>query len=72
MQNDLVKNNRYGSRAERLAIQFAYKNLKINSINVNTIQKKTRSAHVLEKVGLHLIKKDETFKYYQIKNQTHK
>ena len=66
MQNDLVKNKGYGSKAERLAIQFAFGNLKMNSINANTIKKNTRSAHVLEKVGFHLIKEDETFKYYRI------
>lgn len=66
MQNDSVKDKGYGTQAERLAVKYAFDELGMVAVNADTIMKNTRSQHVLEKVGFHLIGEDGTFKYYRI------
>lgn len=66
MQNDAVKDKGYGTQAERLAVKYAFDELGMVAVNADTIMKNTRSQHVLEKVGFHLIGEDGTFKYYRI------
>ena len=66
MQNDAVKDKGYGTQAERLAVKCAFDELGMIAVNADTIMKNTRSQHVLEKVGFHLIGEDGTFKYYRI------
>ena len=51
LQNDTVKGKGYGTRAEQLAIQYAFEVLNMVAVNADTIIKNTRSQHVLEKVG---------------------
>lgn len=66
MQNDAVKDKGYGTQAEQLAVKYAFDELGMVAVNADTIMKNTRSQHVLEKVGFHLIGEDGTFKYYRI------
>lgn len=66
MQNDAVKDKGYGTQAEQLAVKYAFDELGMVAVNADTIMKNTRSQHVLEKVGFHLIGEDGTFKYYSI------
>lgn len=66
MQNDAVKDKGYGTQAERLAVKYAFDELGMVAVNADTIMKNTRSQHVLEKMGFHLIGEDGTFKYYRI------
>ena len=66
MQNDAAKDKGYGTQAERLAVKYAFDKLGMVAVNADTIMKNTRSQHVLEKVGFHLIGEDGTFKYYRI------
>lgn len=66
MQNDAAKDKGYGTQAERLAVKYAFDELGMVAVNADTIMKNTRSQHVLEKVGFHLIGEDGTFKYYRI------
>ena len=66
MQNDTVKDKGYGTQAEQLAVKYAFDELGMVAVNADTIMKNTRSQHVLEKVGFHLIGEDGTFKYYRI------
>ena len=56
MQNDTVKGYGYGTRAEQLALKYAFDTLGMVAVNADTVVKNTRSQHVLEKVG---------FKYYR-------
>lgn len=65
MQNDAVKGHGYGTRAEQLALQYAFDILGMDAVNADTVLKNTRSQHVLEKVGFRYIKEDDTFKYYR-------
>ena len=66
MQNDTVKEKGYGTQTERMAVKYAFDELEMVAFNADTIMKNTRSQHVLEKVGFHLIGEDGTFKYYRI------
>ncbi len=65
MQNDTVKGRGYGTRAEELALQYAFDVLGMDAINADTITKNTRSQHVLEKVGFQFIGEKDGFKYYR-------
>ncbi|MBR3839878.1 MAG: GNAT family N-acetyltransferase [Erysipelotrichales bacterium] len=66
LQNDLVKNKGYGTKAEKLAIDYAFNELHLNKVYADAVLKNERSQHVLEKVGFTLIRKDDTFMYYVI------
>lgn len=65
LQNDTVKGKGYGTRAEQLAIRYAFNVLGMVAVNADTILKNTRSQHVLEKVGFRLMKEENGFKYYR-------
>ncbi len=65
MQNDTVKGKGYGTRAEKLALQYAFDILGMAAVNADTITKNTRSQHVLEKVGFRFIGEKDGFMYYR-------
>lgn len=65
MQNDSVKGRGYGTRAERLALKYAFEVLGMETVNADAVLKNTRSQHVLEKVGFRFVSEDETCKYYR-------
>lgn len=69
LQNDSVKGKGYGTCAEKLAIAYAFNELKLNVLYADAIKKNQRSIHVLEKVGFQLVNEDEQFMYYKIENQ---
>lgn len=65
MQNDVYKGRGYGTCAERLALQYAFKVLDMTAVNADVIAQNTRSQHVLEKVGFRFIKEENGFRYYR-------
>ena len=65
LQNDTVKGKGYGTRAEQLAVRYAFDVLGMVAVNADTIAKNTRSQHVLEKVGFRFIRQENGFKYYR-------
>lgn len=65
LQNDSVKNKGYGSAAERLALAYAFEKLGMETVFADSALKKTRSQHVLEKIGFVQTGADDTFKYYR-------
>ena len=65
LQNDSVKNKGYGTQAEILALQYAFKEMKMNTVYADAIHKNTRSQHVLTKVGFKETHRDDTFIYYR-------
>ena len=69
LQNDSVKGKGYGTFAEKLAIEYAFNELKLKVLYADTIKKNHRSIRVLEKVGFQLVDEDEQFMYYKIENQ---
>lgn len=70
MQNDAVKGRGYGTCAEKLAVQYAFDILGMDTVNADTVVKNTRSQHVLEKAGFQYIKEENGFRYYQYRRKS--
>ncbi len=70
MKNAKYKDRGFGTMAERLALTYVFHDLDIPTVYANAVRTNTRSQHVMEKVGFHLINEDETFKYYRIDRPT--
>lgn len=65
MQNDSVKNRGYGTQAEILALEYAFRELGLRTVYADALKKNLRSRHVLEKVGFREIRSDDGFVYYR-------
>ncbi len=65
LQNNKVKNRGVGTAAERLMVDYAIRQLHMETIHADSILKNKRSQHVLEKVGFVQTGADDTFVYYQ-------
>ena len=66
MKNTRYKDKGYGTKAERLAVGYVFRELDIPTLYADAILTNTRSQHVLEKVGFRLIREEGNFKYYRI------
>ena len=64
LQNDQAKNRGVGTAAERLALDYAFGVLGMETVNADAVLKNKRSQHVLEKVGFTFVREDDTFRYY--------
>ena len=65
LQNDGVKGRGYGTRAERLALRYAFDVLGLEAVNADTVAKNTRSQHILEKLGFQHIRDEGGVRYYR-------
>ncbi len=65
MKNDSVKGHGYGTKAEQLALQYAFDALGMVAVYADVVIKNTRSQHVLEKIGFQRMKEANGFKYYR-------
>ena len=65
MQNDSVKGMGYGTQIARLALEYAFEYLDVDTVLAYTIPRNTRSQHVLEKVGFRYINEQDGYKYYR-------
>lgn len=65
MKNDSVKNQGYGTRAEILALKYAFCDLGMQTVFADALRKNKRSQHVLEKVGFQYLHSDALFHYYR-------
>lgn len=72
LQNNAVKNHGIGTCAEQLLLNYAFEELKMRVVFADTIQKNTRSQHVLEKVGFELVGEDGLFKRYLITQERYR
>ena len=72
MRNEKYKDQGYGTKAERLAIEYVFHELDIPTLYADVILSNTRSQHVLEKVGFRLVREDEQFRYYQIDRENYR
>ena len=63
LQNDSVKNRGFGTQAEVLALQYAFHEMKMETVCADAIKKNQRSWHVLEKVGFRITHQDDGFVY---------
>lgn len=64
MQNDSFKGKGYGTKAEQLAIAYAFDELKMKKVYADVIHKNKRSQHILEKLGFQFLREDDMFRYY--------
>lgn len=64
MRNASCKDRGFGTRAERLAVEYVFRELDIPVLYADCILSNTRSQHVLEKVGFRYIRTEGDFKYY--------
>jgi len=65
MINDSYKNRGYGTKAEKLVLEYAFETLKMKTVFADTLINNLRSQHVLEKVGFVRTHQDEHFIYYR-------
>ena len=65
MQNDSVKGMGYGTQIARLALEYAFEYLDVDTVYAYTILRNTRSQHVLEKVGFRFVDEKDGFKHYR-------
>ena len=70
MQSDTYKNKGYGTKAEILALQYAFSELEMNTVFADSILTNKRSQHVLQKVGFKETHRDDTFIYYRCDKAT--
>ncbi len=66
LKSDAVKNRGFGTRAEQLAIDYAFDTLGMERILADSVEKNHRSQHVLEKLGFTLVRQEDGFKYYRL------
>ena len=66
MKNKMYKDRGFGTQAERLAIDYVFRELDIPVLYADSVLTNTRSQHVLEKVGFRLIGQDEERRHYRI------
>ena len=63
---DEYKDQGYGTRAEALAVAYAFQALQMESILANCVKRNLRSRHVLESLGFRETHQDQDFVYYQL------
>lgn len=64
--DDSVKGRGLGTEAERLAIEYAFGVLGMNTVLADTIIKNARSRHILEKLGFTRVCEKEGFIFYKL------
>ena len=65
LKNDSVKNRGYGTKAEILALEYAFQVLGIKTVYADALIKNTRSCHVLKKAGFKQTHTDEQYCYFR-------
>lgn len=65
MKNDDCKNRGYGTQAERLALEYAFTVMGLETVYADALRGNTRSQHVLKKAGFTETHRDESFIYYR-------
>lgn len=69
MKHGGYKDRGFGTRAERLAIEYAFGEMGVKVLHADALVTNARSRHVLEKVGFHETHEDGRFAYYEIKKE---
>lgn len=72
MKNDHFKNRGCGTKAEMLALDYAFHTLQLNTVFADAIHKNKRSQHVLEKVGFLRTHEDDRYVYYKCEKESWK
>lgn len=66
LQRDAVKNRGVGTRAERLAVRYAFGTLRLRAVLADAVLANARSRHVLEKVGFTQTGEKDGFALYRL------
>lgn len=72
LQHDRYKNKGYGTKAESLALNYAFTEMGMETVFADALINNQRSRHVLEKVGFIKTHQDDTFQYYRCDKATWK
>ncbi len=72
ISNNQYKNHGYGTKAQKLIIDYAFNQLNLKIIYADVVHKNLRSMHVLEKVGFKYTHNDEIFSYFCIQSVNYK
>ena len=64
--NDSVKGKGCGTAAERLAIEYAFEKLGMETVLADCIVKNARSRHIIEKLGFDLLGESDGFYYFKL------
>ena len=70
MQSDRFKGRGFGTQAERLAVEYAFRELGMERILADAILKNTRSQHVLQKAGFRFLRQEGIYRWYAINKRT--
>ena len=70
MQSDAVKGRGFGTRAERLAVEYAFRELGMDRVLADVILKNTRSQHVLQKAGFRFLRQEGDYRWYVCDKRT--
>lgn len=66
LKDDSVKGQGYGTEAERLAIEYAFSTLRMDTVYADHIIKNERSRHILQKLGFEFIEEKDGFRKYRL------
>ena len=69
MQNDSVKGRGFGTRAEQLAAEYAFRELGMNRVLADVVVKNIRSRHVLQKAGFRFLRQEGDFLWYFLERE---
>ena len=64
LQSDAVKGRGFGTRAEIMAVEYAFRELGLDRVLANAVLKNTRSQHVLQKAGFRFTHQDGHLRWY--------
>ena len=71
LQSDAVKGRGIGTRAERIAVAYAFTQLGMERVWADAILKNTRSQHVLQKAGFRFHRQEGDYRWYWIDKRTY-
>lgn len=69
LQNDSRTDRGYGTRAERMAIRYAFEVMELPVLYADAVLTNLRSRHVLEKAGFRETRTDGERAYYEIRRE---
>ena len=64
LQSDAVKGRGFGTRAEIMAVEYAFRELGLDRVLADAVLKNTRSQHVLQKAGFRFTHQDGHLRWY--------
>ena len=70
LQSDAVKGRGIGTAAERLAVEYAFSELGLQTVWADATVKNTRSQHVLQKAGFRFSHREGDFLWYRADKRT--